>query len=40
MYSKYATFREDLEKERKRIQDHADDGKISPVVALSLAYHF
>lgn len=40
MYSKYPMFRDDLEKERKRIQDHADDWKIYPVVALSLAYHF
>lgn len=40
MYTKDPTFRYDLEKERKRIQDHADDWKIYPVVALSLAYHF
>ena len=40
MFSTYPTFRDDLEKERKRIQDKADDWKIYPVVALSLAYHF
>ncbi len=40
MYSQYPTFRDDLERERKRVQDKADDWKIYPVVALSLAYHF
>jgi hypothetical protein len=40
MYAKSSAFRDDLEKERKRIQDKADDWKIYPVVALSLAYHF
>jgi opacity protein-like surface antigen len=40
MYSEYPFFRDDLERERKRVQDKADDWKIYPVVALSLAYHF
>ena len=35
-----STFRDDLAKERKRVQDHLDDWQIYPVVALSLAYHF
>ena len=34
------TFRRDLEKERKRLQDDLDDWQIYPVVTLSLAYHF
>ena len=40
MYSQYPMFRDDLDRERKRVQDKADDWKIYPVVALSLAYHF
>lgn len=33
-------FREDLAKERNRLQDDLDDWKIYPVLTLSLAYHF
>ena len=40
MTSSDGTFREDLQKERKNIQDDLDDWRIYPVVALSLAYHF
>lgn len=40
MFAGDATFRNDLRKERDRIQDRLDDWKIYPVVALSLAYHF
>ena len=40
MNALYPFFRDDLERERKRVQDKADDWKIYPVVALSLAYHF
>jgi len=38
--SKDPTFRHDLAKERKRLQDDLDDWSIYPVVTLSLAYHF
>ena len=34
------TFRRDLAKERKRLQDDLDDWSIYPVVTLSVAYHF
>lgn len=40
MNALYPFFRDDLERERKRVQDKMDDWKIYPVVALSLAYHF
>ncbi len=34
------TFRQDLVKEEKRIQEDADNFKIFPVVTLALGWHF
>lgn len=39
-FSKDPSFRDDLAKEQRRVQDRLDDWKIYPVVTLSLAYHF
>lgn len=40
MTAKLDTFREDLKKEEGLLQKDADDWKIFPVVAISLAWHF
>jgi hypothetical protein len=40
MTAKLDTFREDLKKEEALLQEDADNWKIFPVVAISLAWHF
>ena len=35
-----STFRDDLAKEQRRVQDKLDDWQIYPVVTFSLAFHF
>ena len=40
MTAKLDTFREDLKKEEKLIQDDADDWKIFPVLTIGIAWHF
>ena len=40
MTAKLDTFREDIKKEEALLQKDADDWKIYPVVAISLAWHF
>ena len=40
MTAKLDTFREDLKEEEALLQKDADDWKIFPVVAISIAWHF